>query len=141
MLEQGQGLYFTPKRARKFKVETIFNLSPGPQQSTYRDAVPNPTYRNLITMGPTSGWEPGGHCRHHTMEEILPSLTQCWGENRQHNPSASQGKQAGLLLYFISNTLQYSYTARGWQTSKATPFFREAAWAYSAQRVNVNTSS
>lgn len=28
MLEQGQGLYFTPKRARKFKVETIFNLSP-----------------------------------------------------------------------------------------------------------------
>lgn len=141
MLEQGQGFYFTPKRARKFKVETIFNLSLGPQQGTYEDAVPSPTYGNLVTTGPAPSWEPGGHHHRHAMEEIPPSLTRGCGENHQPNPSASQGKQAGLLLCFISNTLQHSYTTGGWQSSKAPPFFREAARACSAQRVNINTSS
>lgn len=77
MLEQGQGLYFTPKRARKFKVETIFNLSPGPQQSTYRDAVPSPTYGNLITMGQHQAGNQG----------VIVTTTQ-WKRSLPASPSA-----------------------------------------------------
>lgn len=51
MLEPGQGLYFIPKRAKKFKVETVCNSPPVPQQGTNVDVVLQPHV-----------WEPH-HCQ------------------------------------------------------------------------------
>lgn len=64
MLEQGQGLDFTPKRARKFEVGTVCNLFPGPQQGTKVATVPQPHVED-------PGVTPTTH-----REQCLPNLSQ-----------------------------------------------------------------
>lgn len=112
MLERGQGLYFTPKRARKFKVETVCNLFPGPQQGTNVAMVPQPHMQDPGVTPP------------HTASSGFanPAKGRC-----QDNPSASQ---------IISvHQIQHTYTPEGWQALKKAnppPYLGDAAWTASA---------
>lgn len=130
MLERGQGLYFTPKRARKFKVEAVCNLSPGPQQGTYVDTAPQPHV-----------WEPGGH--HHCRtgrDGFLPSprswqpCAPCQREIAGITPLPPTGNEQGSANFSSSDTLLHTYTKGGWQTlKKANPssYFGNSAWTSS----------
>lgn len=77
MLEQGQGLYFTPKRARKFKVETIFNLSPLPSRAHIGMLCPAPH------TGTSSPW--GQHQAGN--QGVIVTTTQ-WKRSLPASPSA-----------------------------------------------------
>lgn len=101
MLERGQGLYFTPKRARKFKVEAVCNLSPGPQQGMDVDVVPQPHMREPCCHWASVGNR--GSLPPRDRERWLPALAQVLATlcslpkgDTQDNPSASHGKQVGL---------------------------------------------
>lgn len=116
MLERGQGLYFTPKRARKFKVETVCNLFPGPQQGTNVDVVLSPTW---MTLGVT----PTTH-----REQWLPNLSQSLAALPKadvritHLPLKRKGQSSN---YFSSPNTAHLYPRRrtGFEESKSTTLF------------------
>jgi len=126
VLEQGQGLYFTPKRARKFKVETVCNLSPGPQQGTYGGMVPQPHTRephhhgaSIRNPGVTATMRQGERGGFLSSSQVWQP---CQREIHRITHLPPKGNWQGSNYFSSPNTLQRTYTRGGWQTlQKAKP--------------------
>lgn len=121
MLEQGQGLYFTPKRARKFKVETIFNLSPAEHVRG--------CHAPALCVGISLPWGEHGAGKkrsspapHNGRDGSQPYLGLV---GKDHNVTHQSAKENGKGLELFHLTLHSTSIKGRWKTS---PFFRSAAW-------------
>lgn len=137
MLEWGQGLYFTPKRARKFKVGTVYNLFPGLQQGTNVDMVPQPHWRTLGVTPITY------------REQWLPNLSQSLaalpkGEIRiTICLSRERGKAQIISVHQVHQHL-YPRRMTGFEERKSTTLFGKCSsgiLSHAQQKGLTNTSS